>query len=64
MWGGSVLTVRKDVMFLREMWDVAIRTPHKHVAILCLKNGTSILKIHRDVTLLREVRNMCIVRVM
>jgi hypothetical protein len=30
----SIVKVRKDVMFLKEKWDVAVRTPHKHVTFL------------------------------
>ena len=54
------MKVRKEFMFLNEKWLVAVRRPHKHLTI---KKGTSLLKIRRDVTLLRKERFMCILRV-
>ena len=59
----SIVKVRKGVVFRKEKLDVAIRRPHKHVMFLIKKGGTSILKIRRDVTLLREDRIMSILRV-
>jgi len=47
----SIVKVRKDVVFLKEKWNVAIRRAHKHVMFLIKKGGTSILKIRREVTL-------------
>jgi hypothetical protein len=34
----SIIKIRKDVVFLKEMCDVSIRRQHKHVAFL-IKNG-------------------------
>ena len=50
-------------MFLQEKWDVAIRRPHKHVTRLIKKVGTSIMKIRRVLTLLREEKDISILRV-
>ena len=55
--------VRKDVMFLKEKWDVSIRRPHNHITFLIEKGGKFILKIRRDVTLLRKERDVSTVRV-
>jgi len=54
--------VRKDVVFLMEEWDVAIRKPHKLVTFL-LKIVYIYTEVRTDVTLLSEEKVMSILRV-
>jgi hypothetical protein len=50
-------------VLLKEQLAVAIWRPHKHVAVLIKKGGTFVLKIPKDVTLLKEEGDRSIVRV-